>query len=124
MPRSLKIWTEASERASEMRTRGAIGNILSLARGPGSPRWSGRANTVLPRIGSGCLGQCILSLGEGPVEPERERLDVGGLDGRAAPDAQAGGCVTIGVDIVGDAFLLERRGQVLDEARLRLGRQG
>src|SRR5262249_3284849 len=69
------------------------------------------------------LGQRVLGLGEGPVEPERERLDVGGLDGCAAPDAQARRRITISVDIVGDAFLFERGRQALDEGCLRLGRQ-
>ena len=46
---------------------------------------------------------------EGPVEPGHQRFEVGGLDGRAAPDAQAGRRVAIGADVVGDAFLVEQR---------------
>ena len=40
----------------------------------------------------------------GPVEPGPERLDVGGVDGRAAPDAQARRRVAIAGDVVGGAF--------------------
>jgi hypothetical protein len=32
-----------------------------------------------------------VKLGIGPVEPGAERLDIGGIDRGAAPDAQAGG---------------------------------
>ncbi len=84
-PRSLKICTAAGESASEMRTLGGI----ALRR----------------------LRQRVLALGEGPVEPRRQRLDVGALDGRAAPDAQARRRIAIGVDVVGDALLLQARRQ-------------
>ena len=43
------------------------------------------------------------------------------LDRRAAPDAQARRRVAIGADVVGDAFLLQRRGDALGESRLRVG---
>src|SRR5215472_574848 len=96
-PRSRKICTAAGERASEMRTRG----VMASRR----------------------LQQRVLASGKRPVEPERERLDIGALDGRAAPDAQAGRCVAVGIDVVGDAFLLQRGGHALDERGLRLGRK-
>ena len=40
----------------------------------------------------------------GPVEPGPERLDVGGVDGGAAPDAQARRRVAIAGDVVGRAL--------------------
>ncbi len=46
---------------------------------------------------------------ESPIEPGRQRLDVGGLDGRAAPDAKPRRSVAMGADIEGDALLLEAR---------------
>ena len=69
------------------------------------------------------LRQRVPALGEGPVEPQRQRLDIGALDGRAAPDAQAGRRIAVGIDVIGDALLLQRGGNALDERRLRLGRQ-
>src|SRR3984885_6986296 len=65
------------------------------------------------------LPQRVLGLGVGPVEPVRQRFHVGALDGRAAPDAQARRCVPIGIDVEGDAFLVERGRQPFDESRLR-----
>ena len=65
----------------------------------------------------------VLGLGVGPVEPVRERFDVGALDGRAAPDPQARRRIAVGADVVGDAFLLERCGNALGERRLGLGRK-
>src|SRR5215218_3723039 len=81
MPRSLKIWTAAGERASEMRTRGAVMTV---------PRDAGSGGQV--QLGPG--------LGVGPVEPGKESLDVGRLDRRAAPDAQARRGIAIGRDVV------------------------
>src|SRR5262249_18435704 len=77
-PRSVKICTAAGESLSEMRTRGAMAASRRLA-------------------------QCFLALRERPIEPGHERLDVGGLDGRAAPDAQTGRRVALERDVVGDA---------------------
>jgi hypothetical protein len=52
---------------------------------------------------------------QGPVEPGPERLDVGGVDGRAAPDAQARRGVAVAGDVEGGAFLLEQlHGHLLD----------
>ena len=61
------------------------------------------------------MGQAAFALGVGPVEPGPERLDIGGVDGRAAPDAQARRGVAIAGDVVGGAFLLEQAGDLLDE---------
>ena len=57
--------------------------------------------------------------GEGPVEPRRQRLDVGGLDRGAAPDPQARRRVAVAGDVVGDALGLEELGHPLDEVALR-----
>src|SRR6516165_240501 len=94
-PRSLKICTAAGDSASEMRTLGAIG-----------------LRSVLPRR---------LGLGVRPVEPDRQRFDVGALRGAAAPHPQTRRRVAIGVDVVGDALLLQRRGDAFDEGGLRVG---
>src|ERR1043166_5437988 len=97
-PRSAKICTAAGESLSEMRTRGAMAASRRFA-------------------------QCVLALRERPIEPRGERLDVGGLDGRAAPYAQARRRVAIESDVVGDAFLLERRRHATGEGRLCVDRQ-
>src|SRR5487761_227596 len=61
--------------------------------------------------------QGVLGFGIGPIEPQRERLDVAALDGRTAPDAKPGGGVAVGVDVVGAAFFLQRRGEAFHESR-------
>ena len=58
-----------------------------------------------------------------PVEPGQQRLDVGGLDRRAAPDAQARRRVAIGADVVGHALLFQQRRQLLRRLGLLLRRQ-
>src|SRR5580658_1730153 len=98
-PRSLKIATAAGESASEMRTLAVMS--LSLR----------------------SLRQGVFGLGVCPVEPERERLDVGTLNGRTAPDAQARRRVAVGVDVVSDAFLVESRGNAFHESRLSVSSQ-
>src|SRR5437899_2501135 len=98
-PRSRKICTAAGESASEIRT---LGDIEEVSRR---------------------LAQRVLAARECPIEPKRERLDVGALDGRAAPDAQSRRRIAIGVDVVGDALLLQRSGNALDERRLRVRRK-
>ena len=59
-----------------------------------------------------------LLAGEGPVEPGHQRLDVGGLDGRAAPDAQAGRRVAIAARCRRRPSLLEQRDDALGEGLL------
>src|SRR3546814_12318433 len=54
----------------------------------------------------------------GPVEPRAEGFDIGGVDGRAAPDAKARRRVAITRDVVGRAFLFEQPGEFLDEIRI------
>ena len=49
-----------------------------------------------------------VTVGEGPVEPRTERFDIGGVDGRAAPDAQARRGVAVTGDVVGAPSLLEQ----------------
>src|SRR5580700_10402446 len=92
MPRSLKIATAASDKASEMRTFGA----MTTSRG---------------------LRQGILGLGVSPIEPQRQRLDIGALDRRAAPDAQSRRRVAVCVDVIGDGLLVERASDAFDEGR-------
>src|SRR6185295_19806317 len=129
MPRSLKICTAAEERASEMRTRGAMACFLyPPLEGEGRPAGPGwgesksvfccgsgmqRHPTPPPLRGvdppppgegkerSGGLRQRGLRLREGPIEPGRERRHVRTFDGAAAPDAQAGRCVAMRRDVVG-----------------------
>ena len=98
------------------RTRGMALMLLAS-----NVRWaSRRAAGDGPCMSSGSrLASSAFCVGEGPVEPGHQRLEVGGLDGRAAPDAQARRRVAIGADVVGDAFLLEQRDDALGERRLR-----
>src|SRR5690242_15401396 len=95
MPRSLNICTAAAESASEMRTLGAMA--------------------------SGGLCEGVLALGERPIEPGGEGLDIGSLDCRSAPDAQSCGRVAIGIDVVSDAFLFQHCRQTFHKRGLRLG---
>src|SRR5580658_9464056 len=93
-PRSLKMATAAGDSASEIRTLGAIGLRSLRQRG--------------------------LGLGVGPVEPQRQRLDVAALHGRAAPHPQTRRRIAIGVDVVGYGLFLERGGDAFDEGGLRV----
>ena len=54
----------------------------------------------------------------GPVEPGPERLDIGGLDRGAAPDADAGRSVAIAGDVIGRLLGFEQRCDLLDEREL------
>src|SRR3546814_9949307 len=54
----------------------------------------------------------------GPVEPGAERFDIGGVDGRAAPDAQARRGIAIAGDIMGRPFGVEQPRELLDEVRI------
>src|SRR5215472_17329660 len=102
-PRSLKIATAAGDSASEISTLGAISFVL--------------LKSVLD-VTSRRRGKRRLGLGIGPVEPQRQRFDIGALHGRAAPNAQARRRVAVGVDVIGDTFFFERRGNALDELSL------
>src|SRR5207244_3506923 len=64
-----------------------------------------------------------LGLREGPVDPRRQRLEIGSLDGRAAPDAQARRRIAMRRDVVGGAFLLDARDEILHEGPLRVDRE-
>src|SRR5215510_7985442 len=111
-PRSLKICTAAGESASEIRTLGRMLRPLLLS----SSAKAGLACATHDRSWCGTsrrLRQRVLGLGEGPVEPQGERLDIGALHRRAAPDAQARRRITISIDVVGDALLLQRGGDAL-----------
>src|SRR5919199_2951624 len=98
MPRRRKISTAAGESLSEMSTLGT-GMLL---RG---------------------LGGCLLGfdLRQSPVEPGQQRLDVGGLDGGTAPDAQARRRVAVGADVERDALLFQKGGDPLRRGRLPFG---
>ena len=56
------------------------------------------------------LGERSLGLGESPVDPLRQNLDVPGLNRRAAPDAKARGRIAVVREIVTGAFLLDGGG--------------
>src|SRR5215510_7118147 len=125
-PRSLKICTAAGDSASEMRTLGFIVITWTSVVPSALPAWqrlrarppASAGARALRRLGQRLLGQRI-----GPVEPRHQGLDVGGLDGRAAPDTQARRRVAVGRDVVGDAFLLQRRRHALGEGGLPVCRQ-
>src|SRR6266568_9527187 len=119
MPRSLKIWTAAGERASEMRTRGAMK----------APECVGDDVFVMPppRLRGGrrqdalrCLCERCLCLGKRPVDPRRQRRDIGLFDRATAPDAQTRRCVAMGRDVERGAFLLDERDEILHEGPLRV----
>src|ERR1700733_901117 len=82
---------------------------------------------MLPRGGSATVtrlrrfGQRVLGLGERPIEPRRQYLDVGGLDGRTTPDAQAWRRVAVVGEVVAGALLLDRGGERLGKSRLGVG---
>src|SRR4051794_12528710 len=112
-PRSLKIWTAAGESASEMRTRGAIG-VARHCMEAGRPR---RRRRRRGRGRSGRLRQRVLGLGERPVEPLRQDLDVAGLHGRTAPDAQARRGIAVVGDVVAGALFFNGGREALGEGR-------
>src|SRR5271170_6965271 len=136
-PRSLKMATAAGESLSEMRTREVMG-LMTLgwraALRPlgidGSGSDSKRAAAVLPQARSGsirrsrCLGQLALLDSEGVIEPVGQRLDIGGFDCRAAPDAQAGRRIAIRPDVECDLLLLEKGSQRLRKRGLAIGGKG
>src|SRR4051812_38804982 len=86
------------------------------------PTAAGLSSSATRTLGIGATpersGERGEGAGEGPVEPRRQPLDIGGLDGGAAPDPQARRRVAVAGDVVGDPLLVEEPGQLLDEARL------
>src|SRR3546814_15510174 len=54
----------------------------------------------------------------GPVEPRAKRLDIAGVDSRAAPDADAGRRIAITRHVIGRLFAFQQRGPLLDERKL------
>src|SRR3990167_1516928 len=64
----------------------------------------------MTEVGSGVFGGLV-----GPVEPRSERLDIGGVDRGAAPDAQTRRSIAIARDVIGGAFGLQQSGHLLDE---------
>src|SRR5579863_1060788 len=124
-PRSLKMATAAGESLSEMRTRGAMRVVLerrpvTAAKMRGKAAYRSRKRRSGPTL-SRRLGELHLLEREGVVEPASQRLDVGGLDGRAAPDAQARRRVAIGADVEGDLLLLDETRDSLRERGLPVG---
>src|SRR5262245_7646173 len=135
IPRSLKICTAAGESASEMRTLGdmAASDFVTF-RFSASARSQVRAVAIRRYLSPGCrvarrhgwrgsrrFRQRVLTLGKGPIEPQRERLDISALHGRAAPDAQTRRRIAVGIDIVGNALLLQGGGDAFHERGLRIG---
>src|ERR1700758_3392900 len=79
-PRSLKIATAAGDNASEMRTLGVmVAKPEMLKRGwMSSPSREGAQFTPPTHAAnSRRLGERVLVFGIGPVEPQRQRFDVG-----------------------------------------------
>src|SRR5262249_45777470 len=72
---------------------------------------------------SGRLEQRVLAICKRPIEPKRQRLEIGALYGRATPDAQSEWSIAVRIDIIGYSLLLERRAQPLHEIRLCIRRQ-
>src|SRR5690349_219702 len=91
--------------------QGAVGSG-----GSGPPLFAGPQKS-----GSSRFGELRLLDRESVVEPGGERLDVGGLDGRAAPDAQAGRSVTVRTDVEGDLLPFEQTCNSLCERGLPVG---
>src|SRR4051812_29749684 len=101
-PRWRKMSTAAGLRLSAMSTRG-MGRIpCGKSSRPGREDrvglWDG------PPSGGFEFGD---DGGEGPVEPGGQCVDVGGVDGCAAPDPQARRGVAVAADVQRHAFLLE-----------------
>src|SRR5712671_4095362 len=127
MPRSLKMATAAGDNLSEIRTLGM--NLFSnFCPTPNpSPRWGRgiRAPFHLPNEGrservSAPGGGLLFHLCEGPIEPGRQRLDVGCFHGGAAPDAQTRRRGAIAADIQCDIFLFQKTCDLRGSFSLRL----
>ncbi len=63
-----------------------------------------------------CLLRC-----KSPIQPMRQRFQIGSFHRRASPDAQARRRVAISADIIGNAFLVERSDDALGESGLLIG---
>src|SRR4029079_16127641 len=133
-PRSLKICTAAGERASEMRTRGAIGISInvSVSYRPLIPAKAGiqlLAAALGPRFRgdeqhlSRGLRQRRPRLRKRPVDPGRLLLHVRCLDGAAAPDAQTRRRIAVRGNVVARAFSFDQRDEFFHESPLRIDRQ-
>src|SRR6185437_15401956 len=150
-PRSLKICTAAGDSASEMRTLGMVFLPSPSPGGGGSARRAGggvkprKRNTAVavgddvtpprhashgdpPPPGEGervlrRLGERGFRLGEGPVEPRRQRLDIRRFDRGAAPDAQARRRIAVMAEVVARVFLLDEGDERLGEGQLLIRRQ-
>src|SRR4051794_10544183 len=115
-PRSRKMATAAGESSSAISTRGMRGHLQE----GGAPhlrsaaKFSYQAKSSRRGSGRGELGS---DGGEGPVEPRRQRLQVGGVDGGPAPDPQARRGVAVAGGVEGGVFLLQHRGELLGEVR-------
>src|SRR5690606_11852627 len=97
--------------------RAALGSMLSEMRTLGFVMKASLENRMREAAGAWPAGRGSgrLERNPGPVEPGTERLDVGGVDGRAAPDAKARRGIAIAGDVVSRAFLLQQAGESLDE---------
>src|SRR3546814_6919545 len=56
--------------------------------------------------------------GPGPIEPGTESFDVGGVNCRAAPDAQARRSIAITGDVISRIFCVQQAGDFLDQCEL------
>src|ERR1700743_911255 len=142
-PRSLKMATAAGESLSEMSTRG-MGTSFKRPLRPSPLRGRlhrevmtdqrsrakrklqpGTRGASLPREGEGRrssrFGELGFFLAEGEIEPWRQRLEIGCLDGSAAPDTQAWRRVAVRTNIERDLFFFEEARESFGESRLRIG---
>src|SRR5712691_919116 len=62
----------------------------------------------------------LFHLSEGPIEPRRERFDIGCLHGGAAPDAQTRRRGAIAADVESDIFLFQKTCDLRGSFSLRL----
>src|SRR5947209_7743847 len=68
------------------------------------------------------LAQRVLGLRERPVDPGRERRNIGALNRAATPDAQARWRIAMRRDVIGGALFLDQRDEILHEGPLRIDR--
>ena len=143
MPRSLKICTAAGDSAvgNENLGHGHATSSHLCSSSPGlcaaTPLGMALRSILIGMAGArpghdGCMGtsEAHAAFGSASLASAKAQSSHGvsasrsaGLDRGAAPDAQARRRVAIGADVVGDALLLQRGGDLLRERRLRVGRQ-